>query len=81
LPEVFSDPVVKKTMRVASEVEAEFYGVKNRLEEIMEFARRMGWKKLGLAFCLGLSEEARWVGDILSMEFELEAVCCKMGDS
>lgn len=78
-PEAFSDPAVKKTMRVASEVEAEFYGVKNRLEEIMEFARRMGWKKLGLAFCLGLSEEARLVGEILSMEFELEAVCCKIG--
>ena len=79
LPEAFSDPEVKRTLRVASEIEAEFYGVKNRLEEIMEFSRRMGYRKLGLVFCLGLSEEARLVGQVLSMEFELEAVCCKIG--
>lgn len=79
LPEAYEDPGILRTMRVASEIEAEFYGVKNRLEEIMEFARRMGFRKLGLAFCIGLEEEARYVGDILSREFELEAVCCKIG--
>lgn len=79
LPEAYADPAIKRTMRVASEVEAEFYGVKNRLEEILEFARRMGYRKLGLAFCVGLAEEARVVGEILSREFELEAVCCKAG--
>jgi len=78
-PEAYSDSEIKRTMRVASEIEAEFYGVKNRLEEVMEFARRMGFRKLGLVFCLGLEEEARIVGDILSREFELEAVCCKVG--
>ena len=66
-------------MRAASEVESEHYGTKNRLEEIMEFARKMGYRKLGLAFCIGLAEEARMVGEILSMEFELETVCCKVG--
>ncbi len=79
LPEAYADPGIRRTMRAASEVEAEFYGVKNRLEEILEFARRMGCRKLGLAFCIGLAEEARIVGDILSREFELEAVCCKVG--
>jgi len=78
-PEAYADPWVKKTMRVASEIEAEFYGIKNRLEEVMEFARRMEFRKLGLVFCLGLEEEARIVGDILSREFELESVCCKVG--
>lgn len=79
MPEAYGDEWAKRTMRVASEIEAEFYGVKNRLEEIMEFSRRMGYRKLGLAFCVGLAEEARIVGDILSREFELEAVCCKIG--
>lgn len=78
-PEAYADPWVKRTMRVASEIEAEFYGIKNRLEEVMEFARRMEFRKLGLVFCLGLEEEARIVGDILSREFELESVCCKVG--
>lgn len=79
MPEAYGDAWVKRTMRVASEIEAEFYGIKNRLEEIMEFARRMGYRKLGLAYCVGLAEEARIVGGILSREFELEAVCCKVG--
>ncbi len=79
LPEAYADPGIRRTMRAASEIEAEFYGIKNRLEEILEFARRMGYRKLGLAFCLGLAEEARIVGDLLSREFELEAVCCKVG--
>jgi uncharacterized metal-binding protein len=79
MPEAYEDERVLRTMRVASEIESEFYGVKNRLEEIMEFARRMGYRKLGLAFCVGLAEEARIVGDILSRQFELEAVCCKIG--
>ena len=79
LPEAFSDPGVKRTLRAASEIEAEFYGVKNRLEEIMEFAGRMGFRKLGLAFCIGLAEEARLVAEILGREFEVESVCCKLG--
>jgi uncharacterized metal-binding protein len=78
-PEAYADPGIRRTMRVASEIEAEFYGIKNRLEEVMEFARRMDFRKLGLVFCLGLEEEARVVGNILSREFELESVCCKVG--
>ena len=78
-PDLYGDPETRRTMRAASEVSGEFYGLLNRLEEIMEFSRRMGYRKLGLVFCLGLSEEARLVGQVLSIEFELEAVCCKIG--
>ena len=35
--------------------------VKTRIQEICEFARRLGYRRLGLAFCLGLVEEAREV--------------------
>lgn len=69
----------ERMLQVAAEVEALFYGEICRLEEIMEFARRMGYKKLGLAFCVGFSDEAKVVGDILSKEFELHSVCCKVG--
>ena len=30
-----------------------------RIEETMEFARRLGYKKIGLAFCNALSNEAK----------------------
>ena len=39
-------------------VEAIGYGQWPRLREVMEFARRMGYTKLGLAFCAGLHKEA-----------------------
>jgi uncharacterized metal-binding protein len=39
--------------------------VKPRVLETMEFADKMGYKKLGLAFCGGLRNEARTVNQIL----------------
>jgi len=78
-PELYHDPWARRTMRAASEVSGEFYGLLNRLEEIMEFASRMNFRKLGLAFCIGLAEEARMVAEILGREFEVESACCKLG--
>jgi uncharacterized metal-binding protein len=37
----------------------------------------MGYHKLGLAFCIGLSEEARKVREVLK-DFEVVSVCCKI---
>ena len=38
----------------------------------------MKYKKLGLAFCVGLSEEAKVIEQILSKHFEVVSVCCKV---
>ena len=54
--------------------------VKSRLEEVMEFAERMGYKRLGVAFCAGARFEASLLVPILeSREFEVVSVCCKCG--
>jgi uncharacterized metal-binding protein len=54
--------------------------VKPRIMEIIEFAQRMGYHRLGLAFCLGLRTEARELCRILeSHGFEVVSVCCKVG--
>ena len=54
--------------------------VKPRIMEIIEFAQRMGYRKLGLAFCLGLRTEARDLCRVLlSHGFEVASVCCKVG--
>ena len=45
-------------------MEAIGYGQWPRLREVMEFARRMGYIKLGLAFCAGLHKEAAIVDRI-----------------
>lgn len=54
--------------------------VTTRLEEIMLFAKKMGYQKLGVAFCLGLRKEAGILIPILENHgFEVVSVCCKTG--
>lgn len=52
---------------------------KNRLEEIMTFARESGVKKIGIANCVAFQKEADCLKEILSGEFEVIAVSCKTG--
>lgn len=56
------------------------YGRLTRLEETMAFAYRMGYKKLGLAFCNGLRDEAAVLVKILRENgFTVCAKTCKCG--
>jgi uncharacterized metal-binding protein len=53
---------------------------KPRIQEIWEFALRMGYKKVGLAFCVGLQNEAKMVAPILEEHgLEVVSVICKVG--
>lgn len=53
---------------------------KPRIVEIVEFARRMGYRRLGLAFCIGLRKEAAVVHQVLETNgFETVSVACKAG--
>jgi len=53
---------------------------KTRVAEICEFADRMGFKRLGLVFCVGLKTEAAIVDTILKKKgFDVVSVCCKAG--
>jgi len=95
LPEViekataeYAKPEVKEFARQASKQEFECYeripgGIrpKNpRILELIQFAGKCGYKKLGLAFCVGLQNEARTLTDILENNgFEVVSVCCKVG--
>jgi len=55
---------------------------KTRIEEIAEFADKMNFQRLGLAFCVGLRREAKVVVDIYSGRgFEVVSVICKTGCS
>ena len=77
--------------RIASIVEGEAYTrtpwatdamspLTTRLEEIINFAKKMGYKKLGVAFCIGLMNEARILIPILENRgFDVISVCCKAG--
>jgi len=51
-----------------------------RVEEVAQFARKMGYKKLGIAFCTGLKSEAEILVRILENRgFDIVSVCCKAG--
>ncbi|MCF8041695.1 MAG: DUF1847 domain-containing protein [Desulfarculaceae bacterium] len=53
---------------------------KTRIQEIWEFAHRMGYTKVGLAFCLGLVNEAAKVEQIFkSQGLEVVSAICKAG--
>ncbi|MBW1889980.1 MAG: DUF1847 domain-containing protein [Deltaproteobacteria bacterium] len=53
---------------------------KTRIVEIYEFAQKMGYQRLGLAFCVGLAAEAAVVNDILKGHgFDVVSILCKAG--
>jgi len=55
-------------------------GKLTRVEETMLYAKLRGYRKLGLAFCLGLSDEAQLLTNVLLNEgFEVVSVCCMCG--
>ncbi|MFO8010634.1 MAG: DUF1847 domain-containing protein [Dehalococcoidia bacterium] len=55
-------------------------GKLTRVEETIMYARLRGYQKLGLAFCVGLSDEARLLTNVLLNEgFDVVSVCCMCG--
>lgn len=53
---------------------------KTRIEEIMEFAGKMHYHRLGMAFCIGLRNEAKAVEKIFSARgFDVVSAACKVG--
>ena len=71
---------LKEVARISSVVEAAGYCKKTRVEELVDFARRLGLRRLGIAFCVGLRREAGALVDVLEGNgFEVVSVCCKLG--
>lgn len=68
----------RRIMKAAAYVEGTFYSNITRLQETAEFAKAMGYKKLGMAFCIGLNEEARYIARFYEKQgFTFYSVCCK----
>ncbi|MFC2007032.1 DUF1847 domain-containing protein [Chloroflexota bacterium] len=84
----YDKPEVKEFARLASIQEFECYEhvpggrkTKNtRVDELIQFAEKCGYKRLGIAFCGGLSHEARLLTNVLeNAGFEVVSVKCKVG--
>ena len=76
--QLYQDSDIAKLHKAASAIEASYYGKETRLGEIILFAKQLQYKRIGLAFCIGLSEEAKVIEEILSKHFEVVSVCCKV---
>ena len=87
----YTKPEVLRFAHEASVQEAECYlnrnvkpfvphPIKPRVQEICEFAQKMDYKKLGMAFCSAFHSEAASLLQILeAQEFEVVSVVCKAG--
>jgi uncharacterized metal-binding protein len=87
----FAKADIQHFARQASIQEAECYANRNvkpyvshptkpRVQEICEFSQKMGYKKIGIAFCGGLHKEALSLTQILEAQgFEVVSVMCKAG--
>lgn len=63
-----------------SSIEAEGYCQWPRLKETVEFCRRMGYKRIGLAFCKGLKKKAGVTAELFRRNgFTVVSVICKTG--
>lgn len=77
---MLADAGVMQAAREASRVEGTGYGRWTRVQEVIEFAKRLGVTRVGVAFCIGLRNEAKALADILEAHgFEVVSVCCKVG--
>ncbi len=87
----YEKPGILEFAKQASIQEGEGYGqkelgyshvkpIKPRIQEIIEFAQKMKYKRLGFVFCVGLRKEARVVEKLFSSNgFEVVSVGCKVG--
>jgi uncharacterized metal-binding protein len=89
--EEYEKPEIREFARQASIQEGECYAnrgvdpyilhpVKTRVQETCEFAKKMGFRKIGVAFCSGLHHESSALTKILEAHgFEVVSVVCKAG--
>lgn len=77
---VYEEPENQRTMQAAALVEYEGYLKRTRIEEIIDFAKKIGAEKIGIATCIGLIRESGIAAKIFrSHGFQVYGVACKIG--
>lgn len=77
--ELLQNEETNRLMKVAAAIEADHYMQMTRVEETLEFARNLGVTRIGVAFCLGLPNEARRFCELAEEAgFKTSSVCCKI---
>jgi uncharacterized metal-binding protein len=78
---LYEDEEARKISYASGLVESEGYCKWTRVEEIVQFAKKMGYKKIGIANCISFVDHAHVLSGILeSHGFEVVSVACKNGN-
>lgn len=81
--QIYADPrTVDGRLTAASTLtDSEFYCQYTRVEETIVFIKKMGFQKVGVAFCAGLIKEAEIFSRIVRLnELQCAGVICKVGE-
>ena len=78
--EIYKEDENFKISKAAALVVSEGYCEKTRLEEIIDFSNKCKFKNIGIAFCIGLANEAKVLSKVLKHNgFTVNSVICKNG--
>lgn len=76
----YDDPETRKVAYESALVESLGYCQWCRVEEVVQFAKRMGFRKIGIANCISFVDHAHVLSGILeSHGFEVVSIACKNG--
>ena len=76
----YMEPETNRFFLTSALLEAEGYCEWPRLRETVEFCKKMGYERVGMAFCGGLKNEAKIVADVFRKHgINLYTVMCKTG--
>ena len=76
----YQKPEINRFFVTSSVLEHDGYCQWPRLKETVVFCQRMGYKRIGLAFCIGLAKEPKVVADLLRKNgLEVVSAVCKSG--
>ena len=76
----YEDPQIRRIAQESARVESEGYCQWTRVEEICQFAKKMGMRRIGIASCISFIDQAYTLSGILeSHGFEVVSTACKHG--
>jgi uncharacterized metal-binding protein len=70
---------LKQMLDSAMDISSEEERILCRISEIVYFALGLDYKKIGVAYCVDLSEPAEIFSQVLRRFFKVFSVCCKIG--
>ncbi|SDF85986.1 DUF1847 domain-containing protein [Sporomusa acidovorans] len=76
--EAVYDTTDQQLMMAAAKIEGRYYMQLSRLEESVKFAQEIGCTTIGVAFCIGLANEAKYIVQYFQKFFTVHSVCCKV---